>query len=326
MSDLVETLGGELKIFSRNNGQYIIREDRLLAALGLAPSDELTDIFLDLFKDFGARRRLGKLWFVDLHALVEQILPTYLSDFSGNEDDEFVTARAQNILQVLREQLKAYTTVLRTKIIKAFPKVKMEPAGEISICGSSVPVVKDSAGNRWLRYKDFFAVLGFDKPSCRPTDTSLSHYLQDHAGLKKTPVNGHSSIVIKISTLVEDVLPKMLDGQIRLLKLDELRGRIQAVYDDLKINLDTMLKAVQPKDVQHKEEEKMVPVGFTTREALSIDVHDTIRKLSLATNVPALAFAEIIAEHRRDDFDKQIANCRKIFDDDIAAFLAKYSS
>ena len=259
MSDLVETLGGELKIFSRNNGQYIIREDKLLAALGLAPSDELTDVFLDLFKDFGARRRLGKLWFVDLHTLVEQILPTYLSDFSGNDDDELVTARAQNILEVLREQLKAYTTVLRTKIIKAFPKVKMEPAGEIVICGSSVPVVKDSAGNRWLRYKDFYSALGFGKPSCRPTDTSLSHYLQDHVGLKKTPVNGHSSIVIKISTLVEDVLPKMLDGQIRLLKIDELRGRIQKVLDDFKINWNNIIKAVHPKDVQHEEEEKMSP-------------------------------------------------------------------
>ena len=306
MSDLVETLGGELKIFSCNNGQYVIREEKLLAALGLAPSDELTDIFLDLFVSFGARRRIGKFGLIDLHALVEQVLPTYLSDFAGNEEDEFVNARAKNILQVLREQLNAYKNILRTKIIRAIPKVKMEPAGTITVCGESVPVVKDSAGNLWLRLKDFYSALGFNKPSCRPTDTSLSHYLQDHARLKKAPVNGHSSIVIKISTLVEDVLPKMLDGQIRLLKIDELRGRIQEVLDDLKINWNNIIKAVQP-----KEEEKMLPEEKTT----PADFEDLLKDLADATNVPPVKFAEIIAEQMRVDAEEK-----------IAVFLAKYRS
>lgn len=321
MSDLVETLGGELKIFSCNNGQYVIREEKLLAALGLAPSDDLTDIFRDLFVSFGARRRIGKFGLIDLHALVEQVLPTYLSDFAGNEEDEFVNARAKNILQVLREQLNAYKNILRTKIIRAIPKAKMEPAGTIAICGTSVPVVKDSAGNRWLRYKDFFTALGFDKPSCRLTETSLSHYLQDNAKLKKTPVNGHSSIVINLSTLIEDVLPKMLDGQIRLQKLDELRGRIQAVYDDLKkvdmpfvlnklqdfkIDLQTVLKAVQP-----KEEEKMLP----KEKIAPADLEPLIKNLSDATNVPPVKFAEIIAEQMRVDAEEK-----------IAAFLEKYRS
>lgn len=321
MSDLVETSGGELKIFSCNNGQYVIREEKLLAALGLAPSDDLTDIFRDLFVSFGARRRIGKFGLIDLHALVEQVLPTYLSDFAGNDDDEFVNARAKNILQVLREQLKAYTTMLRTKIIKAIPKVKTEPAGTITISGTSVPVVKDSAGNRWLRYKDFFAVLGFDKPSRRLTDTSLSHYLQDHAGLKKAPVNGHSSIVINLSTLVEDVLPKMLDGQIQLLKIDELRGRIQAVYDDLKkvdmpfvlnklqdfkIDLQTVLKVVQP-----KEEEKMLP----KEKVAPADLEPLIKNLAAATNVPPVKFAEIIAEQMRVEAEEKIAAFLKKFEE-----------
>ena len=130
MPDLIETSYGTLKIFSQNNGCYVVQQDSLLEALRLDGSDDIILAFFDLCDDFDAKRKLGAVTFLDVKKIVENILPTF-SDFCDGYDE--ILEATREVLKVLRKclascdkpteiNLKSVLSALKPAEVEKMPK------------------------------------------------------------------------------------------------------------------------------------------------------------------------------------------------------------
>lgn len=107
MSDIIETPHGQIKIFSQNNGYYVIRRDSFFNALNCADEADIVLTFFDLFEAYNVERKLRDVYYLDLRLLVEDVLPTFLNDFADDYYDD-IFLNAKNLLSVLSEQLEVY--------------------------------------------------------------------------------------------------------------------------------------------------------------------------------------------------------------------------
>ena len=113
MSDIIETPHGQIKIFSQNNGYYVIRRDSFFNALNCADEGDIVLTFFDLFEAYNVERKLRDVYYLDLRSLVEDVLPTFLNDFADDQYDD-IFLNAKNLLSVLSVQLEVY--MAKTKI------------------------------------------------------------------------------------------------------------------------------------------------------------------------------------------------------------------
>lgn len=125
MSDVIETPYGEIKIYSQNNGHYVIRRDSFFNALNCADEADIVLTFFDLFEAFNAERKLGKTYLLDLRLLVERVLPNFLNDFADDYYDD-IFLNAKNLLSVLSEQLEVYMAKAKITLPRVLNAIEPE--------------------------------------------------------------------------------------------------------------------------------------------------------------------------------------------------------
>lgn len=129
MSDIIETPHGQIKIFSQNNGYYVIRRDSFFNALNCADEADIVLTFFELFEDYNVERKLRDVYYLDLRLLVERVLPNFLNDFADDYYDD-IFLNAKNLLSVLSEQLEVY--MAKTKITLPAVLNAIEPEEKVT--------------------------------------------------------------------------------------------------------------------------------------------------------------------------------------------------